>query len=48
MSGQAEVEDAGADLFDDYWEMAVANGVDPDHPALQPVRRSDALSNEDY
>jgi Family of unknown function (DUF6283) len=28
----------GVDLYDSYWEMAVANGVDPDDPALAPCR----------
>lgn len=34
-----DVEDAGLGLFDDYVEMAVANGVDPEDPALALCRR---------
>jgi len=34
----AQVEDIGEELFDDYREMAVANGVDPDDPVLAPCR----------
>jgi len=34
----AEVEDVGDDLFDDYREMAEANGVDPDDPVLRSCR----------
>jgi len=33
-----QVEDIGDELFDDYREMAVANGVDPDDPVLAPCR----------
>ncbi len=32
--------DGGHDLHEDYVEMAIANGVDPDDPALKPCRRS--------
>jgi hypothetical protein len=36
------------ELYDDYVDMAVANGVDPDHPALQTARRgSYATSSQD-
>jgi hypothetical protein len=34
----AQVEDPGDELFDDYRQMAIANGADPDHPALTPCR----------
>lgn len=34
----AELSDGGADLFDSYREMAVANGVDPADPILRPCR----------
>jgi hypothetical protein len=34
----ALVEDLGAELFDDYREMAVANGVDPADPVLSRCR----------
>lgn len=33
------VDEAGTDLFDDYAQMAEANGVSPDDPVLAPVRR---------
>ena len=33
-----DVTDGGVDLHDDYRAMAIANGVDPDDPALQPCR----------
>lgn len=32
------VSDGGLDLWQSYRAMAVANGVDPDHPALVPCR----------
>lgn len=32
------VSDGGHPLFKNYREVAVANGVDPDHPALERVR----------
>lgn len=32
------VEDGGYPLFEDYRAMAIANGVDPDDPVLQPCR----------
>lgn len=32
------VEDGGHELFDSYREMAIANGVAPDHPALEKCR----------
>lgn len=35
-----EPDDAGLDLFEDYFDMAVANGVDPNDPALKAVRRA--------
>ena len=34
-----DVNDGGVELFEDYYDMAVANGVAPDDPALKPVRR---------
>jgi hypothetical protein len=34
----ADVHDGGADLFRSYREMAEANGVDPDDPALRSTR----------
>lgn len=34
-----EINDGGHDLFDDYFDMAVANGVDPTDPALSKIRR---------
>lgn len=33
-----KVEDAGIELHDSYRAMAVANGVDPDHPTLKECR----------
>lgn len=33
------VDANGVDLFDDYVDMAVANGVDPDDPSLTSCRR---------
>jgi hypothetical protein len=39
MAGRVgEVEDLGQALFDSYREMAVANGVDPQDPALERCR----------
>ena len=41
ISGEIEpaaVSDGGADLFDGYREMAEANGVEPDDPALRRCR----------
>lgn len=35
---QGQVEDAGLALYENYREMAIANGVDPDDPALIPCR----------
>lgn len=35
---QGDVTDGGHELHDSYRAMAVANGVDPDDPALQPCR----------
>jgi len=32
------VEDPGDPLYDSYREMAIANGVDPQHPSLEGVR----------
>jgi hypothetical protein len=34
-----DVTDGAAALHRDYFEMAVANGVHPDHPRLRKVRR---------
>lgn len=34
----AQVEDIGDELFDDYREMAEANGVDPEDEVLRPCR----------
>jgi hypothetical protein len=34
-----DATDGGLDLFSDYVEMAIANGVDPDDPVLKPCRR---------
>lgn len=34
-----DVDDGGHALFDDYTEMAIANGVDPDDDALGKCRR---------
>lgn len=34
-----DVSDSGLELFDNYVDMAVANGVDPDDPVLTPVRQ---------
>lgn len=34
-----DVSDDGLDLFDDYFDMAVANGCDPAEDVLQPIRR---------
>lgn len=31
----------GVELFEDYREMAIANGVNPDDPLLEPCRRND-------
>jgi len=33
-----DVSDGGHELFDNYRDMAVANGVDPDDPVLSPCR----------
>jgi len=33
-----DVEDGGVELHDNYRAMAIANGVDPAHPALRPCR----------
>lgn len=33
-----DVTDGGHDLHEDYRAMAIANGVDPDDPALRPCR----------
>jgi|SRR5690554_3104878 len=33
-----DVSDGGLDLFENYREMATANGVDPDDPVLSPCR----------
>ncbi len=33
-----DVEDGGIELFDNYREMAIANGVDSDDPSLGPCR----------
>lgn len=33
-----DVKDGGLALHDGYREMAIANGVDPDHPALKQCR----------
>ena len=33
-----EIEEGDAALFEDYRAMAIANGVDPDDPAIQPCR----------
>jgi hypothetical protein len=33
-----DVSDGGHNLFEDYRAMAIANGVDPDDPALSPCR----------
>lgn len=33
-----DVTDDGADLFDSYRQMAIANGVEPNHPALAKCR----------
>lgn len=33
-----DVKDEGIALHDGYREMAIANGVDPDHPALKQCR----------
>lgn len=33
-----DVDDSGLDLFDNYKDMAVANGVDEDDPALSKCR----------
>lgn len=40
MSGRLEgdVTDGGCELHDSYWDMAVANGVDPEDPVLKPCR----------
>lgn len=38
----SKVSDGGAELYDDYFEMAVANGVAPDDPALRRCRRGRA------
>lgn len=32
------VDDGGHELFENYRAMAIANGVDPDDPALAPCR----------
>lgn len=37
----SQVNDDGHDLFDSYREMAVANGVEEDDPALAPCRSWD-------
>lgn len=44
MNGRAkdDVEDGGRELHAGYWAMAVANGVDPEDPALAPCRESSA------
>lgn len=34
--GKEQVSDSGLDLFKSYRDMAVANGVDPDDPVLEP------------
>jgi hypothetical protein len=34
----AEVSEGGQELFESYRAMAVANGVEPDHPALERSR----------
>lgn len=36
----AHLNDGGHALHDDYFSMAVANGVRPDHPRLQSCRRA--------
>jgi hypothetical protein len=33
-----DVKDGGHDLHESYRDMAIANGVDSDHPALKPCR----------
>lgn len=33
-----DVYDAGLDLYSNYREMAIANGVSPDDPVIQPCR----------
>lgn len=33
-----DFHDGGHELFDNYREMAIANGVDPDDPVLKPCR----------
>lgn len=35
---QQQVDDAGLALYENYREMAIANGVDPDDPVLVPCR----------
>lgn len=43
MSGRLDlsrITDGGFPLYDGYVEMAVANGVDPDDPALAEVRKN--------
>ncbi|WP_235910627.1 DUF6283 family protein [Deinococcus kurensis] len=34
-----DLDQTPPDLYEDYVDMAVANGVDPDHPALKRARR---------
>lgn len=34
----SKISDGGADLFESYREMAIANGVDPDDPTIAPCR----------
>ncbi|GGL55109.1 DUF6283 family protein [Planomonospora parontospora] len=34
----SDVHAGGAELYDSYRDMAIANGVDPDDPALAPCR----------
>jgi hypothetical protein len=34
------VTDGGHELHRDYYDMAVANGVDPEDPILKPIRRN--------
>lgn len=37
------VSDRGIDLYEGYRSMAIANGVDPDDPAIAPCRGEDEL-----
>jgi hypothetical protein len=40
-----QVSDGGHELFDNYREMAIANGCDPNDPALEKCRDDAKLDN---